>query len=75
MTTLTQPPVARPAPDDLVSRDSDLLALHMRSCERARGRLFAWHSAVEVAHGIVSPRIFTSAAVVVLCGASLLMLA
>jgi hypothetical protein len=74
MTTLTERPQAL-APDALVSHDSDLLALHMRSCERARGRFFKLQSAFEVAHGIVSPRIFTSAAVVLLCGASILIFA
>lgn len=72
---MTTPPLSGLAPDDLVSRDSDLLALHMQSCERARGRFFKLQSAMEMAHGIVSPRIFTSTAVLVLCGASLLIFA
>jgi hypothetical protein len=75
MTTLTQRPIAGLEHDDLVSRDSDLLALHMQSCERARSRFFKLQSAFEIAHGIISPRIFTSAAVIVLCGASIMIFA
>ncbi len=47
----------------------------MQSCERARSRYFKLQSAFELAHAIVSPRIVTSAAIALICGASILIFA
>jgi hypothetical protein len=61
------------ASDEFVSRDSDLLALHMLDCRRARSRFFKLQSTLELMHAVVSPRIVTSFALVaVACGVSLL---
>lgn len=60
------------ASDQLVSRDSDLLALHMLDCRRARSRFFRLQSALELAHALVTPRLVTSLAIVVVCSASIL---
>ena len=55
---------------DSVSTDAAELASHMHHCASSHSRLFFLHSAMESAHGVLSPRIVTVAA---LAGLALLL--
>ena len=59
--------------DDFVSTDAAELASHMSHCASSRGCFFAVQSALQTAHSLLSPRIVTVAALV-LVGASLFLL-
>ncbi|MHB1198124.1 MAG: hypothetical protein ACYCZ6_00900 [Polaromonas sp.] len=54
-----------PVTNDYVSSDFLILALHMDDCQRSRGRFFGLHAALETLHAMASPRIVTSAALLV----------
>lgn len=56
------------ASDELVLRDSGLMALHMQDCRRARGRFFGIRSGLEQMKMLVVPRIVTSFVFVLACG-------
>lgn len=60
-TTMTKPTLPF---EDSVTHDLDALALHMRSCAKARGRLQWLLAALEGAQALVAPRLVTSVAVV-----------
>ncbi|HSV52603.1 MAG TPA: hypothetical protein VLJ57_10820 [Burkholderiaceae bacterium] len=72
MNTLAKRPPRGLASDELVSRDSDLLALHMQECKRSRSRFFRLQSDLELAYAIVTPRIVTSIAVALILGTGIL---
>jgi hypothetical protein len=57
---------AAPASADFVSTDSADLASHMHHCAISHSRLFPMYSALESAHGVVSVRIVTVAAIAVI---------
>ena len=54
-----------PATNDFVSSDAASLASHMSECASSR-RFFPLYSALESAHGVLSPRIVTVAAIVLI---------
>ncbi len=56
-----------PVTNDYVSSDFLILASHMDDCQRSRGRFFGLHAALETLHAMASPRIVTSAALLVFC--------
>lgn len=60
---------------DFVSSDFDALALHMRDCERAHGRMFAVRSGLQQAHALAAGRIVTIACAVIVIGFGLFALA
>lgn len=57
----TQLASTRFAPSDLMALTSDMdsLAQHMRHCANAQGKWPRLHQALQVAHGLLSPRIIT----------------
>lgn len=55
-----------PAPADFVSTDAANLASHMHHCASSHSRLFPVYTALESAHGLVSARIVTVAAIAVI---------
>ena len=54
---------AAPASADFVSTDAADLASHMHHCASSHSRLFPVYTALESAHGLVSARIVTVAAI------------
>lgn len=54
-----------PVINEFVSSDFLALASHMDDCQRSRGRFFGLHAALETLHAMASPRIVTSAALLV----------
>lgn len=54
---------ATPASADFVSTDAADLASHMHHCASSHSRLFPVYTALESAHGLVSARIVTVAAI------------
>ncbi|MDO9360401.1 MAG: hypothetical protein Q7T70_15590 [Polaromonas sp.] len=65
MTTFKQAADSSPASSDFVSADAANLASHMNQCANSR-RFFPLYSALESAHGVVSPRIVTVSAIVLI---------
>lgn len=65
---------AVPSPDkaDCVSTDHAALASHMNQCASSHSRFFFVHTAMESAHGALSPRIVTVAALASLAVALML---
>ena len=61
------------AGDDFVSTDAAELASHMDHCASSRSRFFVVHSALQITHSFLSPRVVTAAALV-LVGTSLFLL-
>jgi hypothetical protein len=53
-----------PGAADPVSTDAAELASHMNHCASSHSRFFLVHSAMQSAHGVLSPRIVTVAALV-----------
>jgi hypothetical protein len=51
-----------PGDTDFVSTDAAELASHMNHCASSHSRFFSVHSALQSAHGALSPRIVTVAA-------------
>lgn len=51
-----------PGETDPVSADAAELASHMNHCASSHSRFFFVHSAMQSAHGVLSPRIVTVAA-------------
>jgi len=65
-----------PAHADFVSTDAAELASHMDHCASSHSRFFFVHSALQSAHGVLSPRIVTVAALATLgLGLTLILLA
>lgn len=58
-----------------VNSDFDTLALHMRDCERAHGRLFAVRSGLQRARAVAAGRIVTITCVAIVMGVGLVALA
>lgn len=58
-----------------VNSDFDALALHMRDCERAHGRLFSVRSGLQRARAVAAGRIVTIACLAVVIGVGLFALA
>jgi hypothetical protein len=50
-----------PGEADPVSTDAAQLASHMNHCASSHSRFFGVHSAMQSAHGVLSPRIVTVA--------------
>lgn len=63
----------RPSPQDTVSSELDALAVHMRDCRR--GGLFRAHAVLDRVHGVVQPRIVTTAALFCVLALALVTLA
>jgi|JI10StandDraft_1071094.scaffolds.fasta_scaffold869964_2 hypothetical protein len=61
-----------PAFSEFVNSDLSALASHMYACQRSHGRFFRVRSALERMHGVASPRIVTTAAVLAACALGLL---
>jgi hypothetical protein len=61
-----------PGEADSISSDAAALAAHMNHCASSHSRFFLVHSAMQSAHGALSPRIITVAA---LAGLALLLIA
>ncbi len=55
-----------PGQADTVSTDAAELASHMNHCANSHSRFFFVHSALQSAHGVLSPRIVTVAALAIL---------
>jgi hypothetical protein len=65
-----------PGTADSVSTDAAELASHMNHCASSHSRFFFVHSALQSAHGALSPRIVTVAALALLgMGLALIILA
>ncbi|MES2954285.1 MAG: hypothetical protein V4711_02460 [Pseudomonadota bacterium] len=62
MTTFNFGTDPSPGHADPVSTDAAELASHMNHCANSHSRLFLVHSALQSAHGVLSPRIVTVAA-------------
>lgn len=61
-----------PAINDLVSHDFMALASHMNDCNRSRGRFFSLRSGLETLHGAATPRLVTTATLLVACAVGLI---
>lgn len=59
---------------DPVSTDAAELASHMNHCASSHSRFFLVHSALQSAHGALSPRIVTVAALVSLATLALVLI-
>ncbi|MGQ2980189.1 MAG: hypothetical protein ACT6Q9_10880 [Polaromonas sp.] len=58
---------------DPVSTDATELASHMSHCASSHSRFFFVHSAMQSAHGVLSPRIVTVAALAGLASLALIL--
>lgn len=58
--------------NDYISSDFMDLASHMNDCHRSRGRFFNLRASLETLHAVLSRRIVTSGALLVICCALLL---
>ncbi|MFN3571538.1 MAG: hypothetical protein ACK4VX_14750 [Polaromonas sp.] len=58
---------------DPVSTDAAELASHMNHCASSHSRFFFVHSAMQSAHGVLSPRIVTVAALAALASLALIL--
>lgn len=59
--------------DDPVLRDLGDLATHVRACRLSRGSRHWLLAQLELAHALVAPRLVTSAAVVLVCASTFLL--
>ncbi|OGA95779.1 MAG: hypothetical protein A3E79_03030 [Burkholderiales bacterium RIFCSPHIGHO2_12_FULL_61_11] len=74
-TSYTGRPSRFPVTNDFISSDYLALASHMSDCQRSRGRFFVLRATLERLHAVLSPRIVTTGALLVVCSLGLLVLA